>query len=217
MALVRVMAILQSPTNLATDRFVNTWHFSSASQLPLTSDTATNICDALDDFYAAVDPYIRTELTRLDYRVYDLGDPEPREPTLVAPNTQPSGLGAAFPFEVAACLSFYSLRNLPRRRGRIYLGPLTGAAADNAPATGEPIPGEDFINDVLDGWEAMNANVKSSGGDGAAAPVVFSPTSLAAQELSVHPISHTWMDNAFDTQRSRGGHPTARVVRGPHF
>lgn len=213
MSIIRAMAVLQGASGLAKDRYINTWHFFRSAGT-LTADTATNIGSSLDLFYGAIDGFIRPEIDRADYRIYDLADPEPREPTLVPAVAQPSGLGEAYPFEVAACLSFYGGRNLPRRRGRVYLGPLTTACADTQRSNGEPGPSAAFRTAILDGAEAMAAAVRSAGGDGAAAWCVYSPTTDAeGGDVLHHNVTDAWVDDAFDTQRRRGDAPTMRTTR----
>lgn len=213
MTILRAMAVLQGGSGLAKDRYINTWHFYRAAG-PLTPDTATNIGSSLDLFYAEIDGFIREDIDRADYRIYDLGDSEPREPTLVPAVAQPSGLGTPYPFEVATCLSFYGGRNLPRRRGRVYLGPLTEACAGTKGTNFEPGPSLAFRTAILDGAEAMAAAVRSAGGDGAASWCVYSPTADAeGADVLHHSVSDAWVDDAFDTQRRRGDAPTARTTR----
>lgn len=212
MTIVRAMAVLQGPSGLARDRYINTWHFD-VTATSITPDVATNIGSSLDLFYGPVDGFIRSQLDRVDYRLYDLNEPEPREPTLVAAAAQPSGLGEALPFEVATCLSFYGGRNLPRRRGRIYLGPLTTACMESKAGNGEPGPSLAFRTAMLDGAEALGGAVRTAGGDGAGSWVVYSPTAAAAGGVSTHAVSDAWVDDAFDTQRRRGDDPTTRTTR----
>ena len=61
--------------------------------------------------------------------VYDLADAKPRPERAVAlysPATEDS-FTIYGPHQVACVLSFYGTRNLPRQRGRIYVGPVSRA------------------------------------------------------------------------------------------
>jgi hypothetical protein len=121
--------ILQGKTGLAEDRFVNTWHFQGgdgggdgsgmlgvAARLS-TFYTKTYAGNPLSHFLSPVIQPVAT------INVYDADSPKPRQPfpfhfTLGAP-----GGITAVPEQIALCMSYFSVRNLPRQRGRVYLGP----------------------------------------------------------------------------------------------
>lgn len=211
MPLIRAMSILQAPSGEAKDRYISNFHFFVSG--PLIENGAINIGDSLDDFWAAVDPFIPQSLVREEYRLYDLTDPKPREPTFVAPNTQPVGAGVPMPYEVATVLSFYSGRNLPRLRNRVYLGPITSDVVTTGEINSDPQIDPAFMQLVFDGANAMAANVRSTaGGVGdelqAGAWHTFSTFDVPGQT----PVTNMWMDNAFDTQRRRGSAATFRLT-----
>jgi hypothetical protein len=58
--------------------------------------------------------------------VYDLADAKPRPERAVSTYTPstPDAVGDYGPHQVACVLSYYGTRNLPRQRGRIYIGPV---------------------------------------------------------------------------------------------
>lgn len=130
----------------------------------------------------------------LRVKVYNMADPKPREPRAVSEGEEPSS-AAPGPLEVASCLSFYSERNLPRRRGRVFVGPWPASVMDVRPGAS--------VETALRGLAGMLANIGGANVDWC----IFSPTSNAYFK-----VTDWWMDNAWDTQRRRGSDATARIV-----
>jgi len=127
-----------------------------------------------------------------------------------------TGTGNALPAECAICLSYrgelLSGSNPARRRGRIFLGPLDYGTVDATtpdqrvqPSTMGTIAGaaNAMINDGIAGeqvvWAVFSPTI-------AGAPP-WSPTDL---EDATIPVLAGYVDNAFDTIRSRGSRPTTR-------
>lgn len=108
--------------------------------------------------------------------------------------------GGTGPGEVAICLSYASVddweTSTPRRRGRIFVGPLV------AGLTGGPRPGATLIADIIELGQGLH-----SVGGGDASWHIWSPTDGVSA-----PIQSISVDNAWDTQRRRGLSPTARTV-----
>lgn len=124
---------LHRRTGLPEDDAVNTWAFNSTAGSANLTDVG-NIAQALTAFYSALDGWFSATLTgEGTLKVYDIEAPEPRVPlaTATGPFTTPDA--GFMPEEVAVCLSFHGLyesgESQKRRRGRVYLGPLTGSAA----------------------------------------------------------------------------------------
>lgn len=92
------------------------------------------------------------------------------------------------PGEVALCLSFYSTRNIPRQRGRLYL-PIAAQFAALGP---RPVPIHwDYAQDYATALQALGgADVDW---------VVFSKMDDEAR-----PVTNWWCDDEWDTMRSRG-------------
>lgn len=106
---------------------------------------------------------------------------------------------------MALCLSFQADR-VPgqpqaRKRGRIYLGFLRESLNDG---TGRPTSAA--ITTILDAYEALYDAIDSITDAGTLA--VWSGVDGAAW-----PVTTAWIDNAFDTQRSRGVVPTSKTIR----
>jgi hypothetical protein len=139
---------------------------------------------------------------RVTVKMYDMAEPQPREIQAQRTVNMSPGPTASGPREVALCLSFHGERNLPRQRGRIYLGPFQ--------STPERPP---YIPEAL----ALAESLKGIGGldvDWC----VFSPTESKLQGWTdaaggtpkFHAIKGGWCDNEWDTQRSRGLRATTR-------
>jgi hypothetical protein len=205
---VDAQVVFQGKSNLPTDRYVNTFHFSGGARF--TETELDGVAAALEDFYNGdhpsasgnrlrdfLSPVISTAVT---IKLYHRGDPEPREP--VEYSFDITVTGDPLPSEVALCLSYFGAgRNIVGQRGRIYLGPLDTSAVTTATgSSARPVPS------LVDTLAAAGADLASSSEPGANW-VVYSPT-----DGVVYTIDGGWVDNAFDTQRRRGAVPTARTT-----
>lgn len=129
----------------------------------------------------------------IDVRAYDMRDAEPRPQRArvanVASGTRVDSVG-----QVALCLSYYADRNLPRQRGRLYLGPWGGL---------NPRPSTQQMNQALglaDGLADLGGlNVDWS---------LWSPTTQQHTR-----INHAWVDDSWDIIRSRKLPGTSRVTK----
>lgn len=203
----RVLAVWERASGLPEDRIVNSWVWRNDTAFSPPETFADRVRDILDDFYNDAAPtfsiksFMSPELQSLTYRVYDLGQPPPREP-LIRPSidwTQPSGTAMAA--EVALCMSFYADRNLPRRRGRLFLGPLNQSAG--VTTAGVLRPNVNFRNTIAN--RAKDMINRTGGGQG-------TWTVLSGADADVKVITNGWIDDAFDTQRRRGWSATERTL-----
>jgi len=113
------------------------------------------------------------------------------------------GNGNALPSECSLCLSYAAgpITGIPAasRRGRIFLGPLKSDwLVGSAPAR----PNLGRVQNVMNAWESFQTVVGSDSLQGH----VWSRT-----RGDVYPIVRAWMDDEFDTMRSRGTRSTTRV------
>lgn len=212
---VAVQSIFKAPSGLPTDVFTNTWYFVDQTALGIP-----NIADVLErvigDFYVGLNTSNRNIVKYmpnsvlaqgLTLKMYDVSKSPPRNPfdervldvTGLGENSLP------LPREVALCLSYYASRkvgetsyNYRRRRGRLYLGPFTiyGSEPDGSPVGSLLATVADAAERVLNTSEPANW-------------MQCSPTDGTYQS-----INGGWVDNAWDTQRSRGEAPTARTTWG---
>jgi hypothetical protein len=200
MSLVRAQVRLQGKTGTPEDVITNTFHFSSGAgdAIPLVYDT---IHIALGVFYGVVDQYLSDMVfAAAEVRYYDMTDAEPRVP-YIKPLTLTLPVNPPLPAEVAICLSYNAGAPItPRRRGRIFLGPLgtnvlaAGAGTDARVST------------------TVQTNIANAAANLAALGtlypwVIYSPTSGAFDE-----VTQGYVDNAFDIQRRRGFKTTARTA-----
>jgi len=103
------------------------------------------------------------------------------------------------PREISLCLSFYSERNVPRQRGRVYC-PIPAIVRAAGVAI---LPTATQIDAVLD----LGDIFKELGGTDVDW-VVWSRADLQAR-----PVTHYWCDNEWDVMRSRGLRATTREMR----
>lgn len=219
---------LARTSGLPEDVVVNTFHFLTASD-PVDGTDAALITTRIENFYKvagdatvnAVQTYLSNVLATSGHeiRVYDMGLPEPRTPIRTLAMSLTPG-SAALPSEVALCVSYrrplISGVDPARRRGRIFVGPLSTAAA-GATSAGDVRPIAAFQNSLAfaaqdlatpttgsPAWSVYSAPAAAyTGKDGQ--PIPANPGDLDA-------IVTVWVDNAFDTQRRRGAAPTSRVT-----
>lgn len=143
-------------------------------------------------------PNLAAPINFIEVGAYEIPD------LLGAPTGPPKGKGLASfstavaggPREVACCLSYYADRNEPRRRGRMYFGPLAASAMAERPSTA-------LANAIL----AIGSGINDLGGLDVNW-VQYSPTDNASRT-----VTNMYVDNAWDTQRSRGSVATGRTAQ----
>lgn len=222
--LVRVE--MSAATGLPEDTVVNTWAFKHDIGLPSEADLL-NLQAAVDGWYNDmtgavantrpsyyISDYIPRTVTH-QMSFYSIEDGGP--PLLTSEWLGPAAAGepdSSLPHECAAVLSFHAdlfgiheevgiTRPRARRRGRIYLGPLTpGASTGLAQAT---------INPTLQ--QAMRVNANTMHDEALAADFTWCVNSRV--DATLRPVVAGWTDNAFDTQRRRGMAATSRTAFGP--
>lgn len=180
--------------DLPRDWCVNTLYFNISGDPVTPPDDLDAIGDDIVDAYVSnLQSYLSS--TNYDVKAYNMADPEPRP---VASHRTRSGLtgGDEGNRDVALCLSYFVDRNLPRQRGRIYLGPFRSTVAGVArPVGGLPEAVIAFGQDLA---AIGGLNVDWS---------LYSPTRNAHER-----IGHIWSDNEWDTQRRRGRGATGRLT-----
>lgn len=196
MADYRVLVSLRNLTEPPKNAISNTLYFEiigvGADLQAIADDVATVYQRSRDGDVAGNLPLFPTNW-QIDVRVYDLADAKPRP--IKAQKTIGGGAASTLgPREVALCLSYYADRNLPRTRGRIYLGPFRGTT------TGSEKPTDALLQGAMD----HGSRLGNIGG----ANVLWSVHSTVSGETN-H-IKHIWCDDAWDTMRSRGLAATKR-------
>lgn len=214
MTVARVQVVIPNGSlDIPANVSVNTWHFQAAA---LDAGTLDDIEAQLEIFYAAVDTYFSSNVGSTGtMKFYDLQDPLPRVPLRTSTFTISDSTGTAFPNEVALCLSYSGAQgsgiNPRRNRGRIFLGPMDAdtGAVDN----GDVRVVSGTRNAVVAAAEVL-AEARNTTD---CAWVVFSPTTAGPEPWSASTLDSScvavesgWVDNAFDTIRSRGLTSNAR-------
>jgi len=162
------------------DRMVITPHFNDAG---VTTDP-DQLCQDLLDGLQGWD----NSAGELKVTAYDAQGTPPVFPAGDAIVNQGVVETSAIPREIALCLSFYGTRNLPRQRGRLFLpASLFVSSPGLRPSAANMQKAADLVP-ILTGLGGVDVDW-----------CVFS---RATQ--SPHSVTHWWVDDEWDTIRSRG-------------
>jgi hypothetical protein len=208
--IIRASVIFHNVSNLPADRFVNTFHFTGAAN----DTTYQGIAGLLRDFYwtnyqaNSLDHWFSPVIYYPELRMYDLNESDPRTPhgptdaQAWRTGWSPGG-SQALPNEVAVTLSYYTDKNAPRKRGRLFIGPLSTMALET-PSASHP---DARVDDGL--RAAVNASAYALAHQ-LVVPnvewVLLSPTAGG----SAGAVQKGWCDDAFDTIRKRGAKASVR-------
>lgn len=222
---IHVQAIFQGRSGLARDQFVNNWYFASdivSPADPLPAEVGGAIAKVHDWYVNSVSSVIHWYSGEVEpvatFKAYNTGAARPR-PILAEVTWDMGSFGSttALPEEVALCLSYYSVRNIPRDRGRIYVGPLADAALSSGTPS-HPAPGLSaaMINGALRLLDPATVNDLTGAVDLPAGTLTNSPAQLWLQHSGTpvalyRPVTHGWVDNEWDTVRRRRVRADARV------
>lgn len=162
---------------------------------------ATEVCKLFtgrDPTHGSFTEYDRKYVT---VKVYDMADAKPRpvkSEAVWTPATYDlrADLG---PRQISLVLAFFASRNLPRTRGRIYIGGIVHTSS-NAER-----PSTTLMTDILD----LGHGLFDIGGENVSHRV-WSPTG----QLS-HVVTDYWVNDVWDTQRSRLQKESQRVQVHP--
>lgn len=211
-----VQVIFDSDTGIPADRTVNTFHFRNATDIAWTAAALDEVKLALDSFYGTtqtgtsqeLDTFMSSRLAgTVTYKMFDLHEAPPRVPVreqagaVIVPGT------TSLPTEVALCLSYQAskISGVPqaRRRGRVFIGPLSIDGL--VQATGLP---NGAANGIVDTVAACGTFLASGSWSAiGSAWTVYSPTSNLQAD-----VVDGWVDLAFDTQRRRGEKAASRQL-----
>lgn len=210
---IRVQFVMPGKSGLAEDRYVTTWALKTVAGGPPTPVDLVQAADAIHGFYtgitapqtSAIQTFLSRYIdgTKCEARVYRLGDVPPREPVVFAKPLLALSTSQA-PSEIAICASFYSQRSLPRRRGRVYVGPLsmTSSVIDQGDGTQPSRPALGLRNALLGSMQRLRTDSENRS-------VPWCVLSQMDAELRI--VTAGWVDNAFDTQRRRGEDASSRL------
>ncbi len=191
MPLYRVQVAVERGNDLTIDDCVNTFFLQDIGP---TSDPDQLAQDAANLWGTGFRMYPQG-VTRITAKIYDMDQPEPRLPLATKMSGAQTANEGSGPSEVALCLSFYATVNQPRRRGRLFIGPfLTGAMAQR-PSAG--------LRTELGVLATGIANLGGVDVDW----MQYSPTLNVGNK-----VTNWWVDNEWDTIRSRGLKGTERLT-----
>lgn len=210
MAKIRVMFQGHGPSNLPEDRVINVFHFVG---LGTYEDELPSVFAAVEAFYNASNttrelaayqsPYIQRDAELLGY---DLDEPPKRVPTRFPVVLSAVASATQLPEEVAVCLSIRGSippAGGPRRRGRLFVGPLNILSMTSGPEGAPTRPSPAFVADLIVAAERLEAQAISAG-----TPWVIRSTKPTQNFVAVQ---GGYVDNAMDTQRRRGPRTTERT------
>lgn len=214
MTVLRMMINIPADSGLSEDICVNNLHWETDDVLPATLNVIEGWVSTFYNAWAAYrSPQWTWEQTTVKW--YKMGDPPPRAPVREVSLALNASTGTqALPPELALCCSFQGNRvsGIPqaRQRGRIYLGPLAGVAADTTLAR----PANAFTTAVQ---SAADALITVMTGDTNKHWIVF--TKYAGPVPGGGDwharVTNGWIDDAWDIQRRRGNRPTSRKLFAP--
>lgn len=173
-----IMSSKDAESTPARDAVVNTLYFNVSGSFD--EPGYKSLGDDLFTLWAAK-PWATGRF--LDLRAYDMGDAEPR-PQKYIRRQQAAGDKTLGVRQAALCLSYYADRNLPRQRGRLFLGPWTTGNINGTSQQTDAVIG---LASDLAGLGGLNVDWS-----------LWSPTNNTATR-----INHAWVDDSWDIIRSR--------------
>lgn len=205
-----------NPSASSRERIMNVWHFATVGA-GTPSALAGTVTSTLDDFYQDIDTYLSSELTGAVplIRFFNLIEPKPRQPYVENTLTTLACAVTRANREDAVCLSYKALYQSgvtpKRRRGRIYLGPLSNGALGATSGKLDPTVKTAFVSAAQTLFDIHDAATAWSW-------VVYSPTTDTAGtgETGAYEVVSGWIDDEIDTQRRRGlPQPGVKTTFGP--
>lgn len=204
---------LDRDSGLPEDVITNTMHFKAQAGADTYTSHKAALGTRLVTLYQSLGSKFAENMAGSgNVKLYNFDDNKPRVPTDIIPFSFSPGAGS-LPAEVALCVSYRGglVSGTPqaRRRGRIFLGPLNSAMALDAVGDVRPHPLE--LTPILDAFEVF----AESAGSGFQLCVYSETNHIGGMsaDASFVPVQEFWIDNAFDTVRSRGSAPTTRTFR----
>jgi len=171
------------------NNIVNVPHFNVGSVLPgddpAWSQLAGDLAEGCKDWQS-----LSAAPHKVKVKLYDAEASKPNYPKAIYETQDPIRTLDQWPHEVALCLSYYSVHNAPRQRGRLYLCPGLCFSATNIGtyATDTEIQKMADLAQVFEDLGGVNVDW-----------VVWSRIDREAR-----PVTDYWVDNGWDVQRRRG-------------
>jgi hypothetical protein len=179
---------------LPRDRFVITPHFNDAGA---TTDPQ-GLADDLADGIAGIITQTPIPTREIVVKAYDAQGTKPVYPQGTAVRNANAYPASGIPRELALCLSFYSERNVPRSRGRLYipLALIIGTSVSGSRPREQDRTALGLFPPVFTGLGGADVDW-----------CVYSRSDNVAR-----PVTHWYVDDEFDIQRRRGLRATTRTL-----
>jgi len=217
--LMRAQVTIPLVSGVPEDAIVNTFYFDQDDNgiLPDPTSSYEGVVNSLGGFYNAFDQVIfpNTIANVARVKIYDMRDPEPRIMRHYEEFAIDDSGDNPMPGEVAICVSFKAAPeagvNPQRRRGRVFLGPI--AQSVGAVGASQLMVSTAALTALNAG--AQSLVVPNDIGGSSLTWAIYSPTTDAGGaniDDSFFDVDEGWIDNAFDTQRRRGGVATTRSL-----
>lgn len=189
MPIYRAQLACHVDSQLPRDAVVVTPHFDDHG----VGSDPQNLCDDLANAYVNW----LGGLAHVSCKFYVATGNPPHYPVAEADVNPTSERVSTCPREVALCLSYYSERNVPRYRGRLFLP--CGAMGETTPGvrpTGQQMNRVGEFATILQDLGGVDVDW-----------VVWSRTDKQAR-----PVTNWWVDNEWDTVRARGLRSSSRIM-----
>lgn len=189
MPIYRAQCSFQRDSLLPRDAFVITPHFNDQG-------VGTDPQGLADDLADGLAIWVSGSGTQIEVKLYDAQGPAPHYPAGEAVRNLGNSAASSIPREVALCLSFFGTRNVKRQRGRLFVPtPLIAGTVDVRPSA------------IMQGRVAELVPIFTGLGGADVDWCVFSRLNNAALA-----VTDWWVDNEWDTIRSRGLRATSRIT-----
>jgi len=196
MTVCRVQIVIPADSANDKDACVNTWGVDLDT---VSAGGVAAFLGALVTFYNSWSAYRAQNMTwnQLTYKAYDLSDPEPRVPFSEGNLGTSTTAGTnSCPPELAVCLSFQGERvsgvSQARRRGRVYLGPLSpNVMGSDGRVTSAAVTAISNAGGVMKTASGMS-------------DWRWGVISTATGGIGFTEVDNGWVDDDFDIQRRRG-------------
>lgn len=214
--LVRAQVRIPRVNGAPEDDITNTWYFDGDDGNADASYHSA-VMTMLQDFYHAIDGVILSTMleTTAHVTLWDMRDAEPRLPEFEDDITLTLNTGVNLPCEDSICLSFAAADvsgvNPQRRRGRVYLGPITYDALQQGDA--DVFVPAGVRSDITTAAAALMAG-EVLATTGTMKWAVYSPTTDLTSSIddAFNDVVRGWVDSAVDIQRRRGQRAAARTT-----
>lgn len=185
--IVKLQCAFAADSTFPRDRFIITPHFNITSP----GGDPQALCDDLAPALAAWCNGTR----EVKVTAYDSQGTKPVYPSGEAIVNLGQAPASTVPRELAVCLSYFATRNIPRHRGRLYIPlALTSQGGQLRPSA--------TLRDIVASLVPIFENLGGIDVDWC----LWSPTDAAAYK-----VTNWWVDDEWDTVRSRGLRPTTRT------